>query len=152
MYSNNILKFTGLSQLLPIWLFFWPNLPLLVMSVSTISISGRQAEILSCQQLKCLMTRRCCSRIYSDRAIDREMYTLSANTSLVSTWIRMAPNGTHLRLYKISLSTFCLTGTNLGLFKISFSIFWLCEPKCTETDLKKSQICNTCIWVNLTQF
>ena len=32
-------------------------------------------------------------------------------------------------------------GTNLGLFKISFSTFWLGEPKCTETDLKKSQIC-----------
>ena len=31
--------------------------------------------------------------------------------------------------------------TNLGLFKISFSTFWLSEPKCTETDLKKSQIC-----------
>ena len=31
--------------------------------------------------------------------------------------------------------------TNLGLFKISFSTFGLTEPKCTETDLKKSQIC-----------
>ena len=30
-------------------------------------------------------------------------------------------------------------GTNLGLLKISFSTIWL-EPKCTETDLKKSQI------------
>ena len=32
-------------------------------------------------------------------------------------------------------------GTHLGLFKISFSTFGLGEPKCTETDLKKSQIC-----------
>ena len=32
-------------------------------------------------------------------------------------------------------------GTNLGLFKISFSTFWLAEPKCTETDLKPTQIC-----------
>ena len=32
-------------------------------------------------------------------------------------------------------------GTNVGLFKISFSTFWLGDPKCTETDLKKSQIC-----------
>ena len=32
-------------------------------------------------------------------------------------------------------------GTNLGLFKISFSTFWRLAPKCTETDLKKSQIC-----------
>ena len=39
-------------------------------------------------------------------------------------WVRLAPNG-----------------TNVGLFKISFSTFWLTEPKCTETDLKKSQIC-----------
>ena len=31
--------------------------------------------------------------------------------------------------------------TNLGVFKISFSTFWLGEPKCTGTDLKKSQIC-----------
>ena len=31
--------------------------------------------------------------------------------------------------------------TNLGLFKISLSTFWLGEPKCTETDLKQSQIC-----------
>ena len=29
---------------------------------------------------------------------------------------------------------------NLRLFKISFSTFWLGEPKCTETDLKKSQM------------
>ena len=28
----------------------------------------------------------------------------------------------------------------MGLFKITFSTFWLGEPKCTETDLKKSQI------------
>ena len=34
-----------------------------------------------------------------------------------------------------------LNRTNLGLLKISFSTFWLGEPKCTETDLKKSQIC-----------
>ena len=26
-------------------------------------------------------------------------------------------------------------------YRISFSTFWLTEPKCTETDLKKSQIC-----------
>ena len=31
-------------------------------------------------------------------------------------------------------------GTNLRLFKISFSTFWLTKPKCTETDLKKPQI------------
>ena len=30
---------------------------------------------------------------------------------------------------------------NLALFKISFSTFWRPAPKCTETDLKKSQIC-----------
>ena len=36
----------------------------------------------------------------------------------------MAPNGTHLELFKISFSTFCLG-----------------EPKCTEINLKKSQIC-----------
>ena len=34
--------------------------------------------------------------------------------------------------------------TNLGLFKISFSTFWLGEPKFTETDLKKFQICQIC--------
>ena len=34
-----------------------------------------------------------------------------------------------------------LNGINLGLFKISFSTFLLGEPNCTETDLKKSQIC-----------
>ena len=30
-------------------------------------------------------------------------------------------------------------GTKLGIFKIGLSTFWLAEPKCTETDLKKSQ-------------
>ena len=29
---------------------------------------------------------------------------------------------------------------NLGLFKISVSTFWRTAPKCTDTDLKKSQI------------
>ena len=43
-------------------------------------------------------------------------------------WLRLAPNG-----------------TNLGLFKISFSTFWLAEPKFTETDLKKPQICPNCV-------
>ena len=32
-------------------------------------------------------------------------------------WVRLAPNG-----------------INLGLFKISLSTFWLGEPKCTETE------------------
>ena len=45
-------------------------------------------------------------------------------SSFAPDWVRLAPNG-----------------TNLWLFKISFSTFWLSEPKCTETDLKKSQIC-----------
>ena len=31
--------------------------------------------------------------------------------------------------------------TNMGFFRSYFSTFWLGEPKCTETDLKKSQIC-----------
>ena len=44
--------------------------------------------------------------------------------SLAPKRVRLAPNG-----------------TNLGLFKISFCAFWLDEPKCTETDLKKSKIC-----------
>ena len=39
-------------------------------------------------------------------------------------WVRLSPNW-----------------INLGLLKISFSTFWLAEPKCTETDFKKSQIC-----------
>ena len=39
------------------------------------------------------------------------------------------------------LSELAPNGTNLGLFKISFSTFWRLAPKCTETDLKKSQIC-----------
>ena len=42
-------------------------------------------------------------------------------------WVRLAPNGTNLRL-----------------FKISFSTFWRSAPKCIETDLIKSQICT--IW------
>ena len=40
--------------------------------------------------------------------------------------------------------------TNLGPFKNCFSTFWLPEPKCTETDQKKSQIRH--ILANLTQF
>ena len=32
-------------------------------------------------------------------------------------------------------------GTNIGLFKISFSTFRLAEPKRTEADFKKSNIC-----------
>ena len=47
-------------------------------------------------------------------------------------WVRLDPNE-----------------TNLGLFKIIFSTFWRGAPKCTETDLKKSQIC-TIWWPNLT--
>ena len=39
-------------------------------------------------------------------------------------WVRCAPNW-----------------TNLGLFKICFSTFWRPAPKCTETDLKMSQMC-----------
>ena len=42
---------------------------------------------------------------------------------LAPNWVILAPNR-----------------TNLGLFKISFSTFWL-EPKYTESDLRKSQIC-----------
>ena len=56
-------------------------------------------------------------------------------------WVRLARNETNLRLFQINFSTFWLGETNLGLFKISFSTFLLAEPKCTETDLKKSQIC-----------
>ena len=43
---------------------------------------------------------------------------------LALNWVRFAPNGANLRL-----------------FNISFRIFSLFEPKCTETDLKESQIC-----------
>ena len=39
-----------------------------------------------------------------------------------SNWVRLAPNG-----------------TNLGLFKISFSTFWLAETKCTEMWSEKVQ-------------
>ena len=60
-------------------------------------------------------------------------YITPADVSLDSKVVRLAPNG-----------------INVGLFKISFSTFWLTEPKCTETDLKKSQICP--IWDNLTKF
>ena len=60
------------------------------------------------------------------------MYTSSLSDTTATTacqiwhtnWVRLAPNG-----------------TKQGLFKISFSTFWLAEPKCNETDLKKSQIC-----------
>ena len=31
--------------------------------------------------------------------------------------------------------------SHLGHFTTSFSTFWLTEPKCTETGLKRSQIC-----------
>ena len=34
--------------------------------------------------------------------------------------------------------------TNMRLLKISFSTFWRRAPKCTETDLKKSQISPIC--------
>ena len=37
--------------------------------------------------------------------------------------------------------TLALNETNVRPLKISFSIFWLNQPKSTETDLKKSQIC-----------
>ena len=54
--------------------------------------------------------------------------------------IQIGPQmGTNLGLFKISFSTFSVL--NLGLFKISFSTFWRPASKCTETDLKKSQIC-----------
>ena len=45
-------------------------------------------------------------------------------SNFASKWVRLAPNK-----------------KNTGIFKISFSTFWLGDPKCTETDLKKSQIC-----------
>ena len=47
----------------------------------------------------------------------------------------LAQNGTNLGVFKISFSTFWLGK------KISFNTFWLGVPKCTETDLKNSQIC-----------
>ena len=62
----------------------------------------------------------------------------SSLTSIISMWVHMQgciiwhPNWVRLTPNE----------TNLGLFKISFSTFSLCEPKCTETDLKKSQICS----------
>ena len=72
------------------------------------------------------------------------------SSELASNWIKLVPYGTNLVIFKISFSTFWLApnwarlapnGTNLALFKISFSSFWLGGPKCSETDLKKSQIC-----------
>ena len=51
-------------------------------------------------------------------------YCHTKMAELAPNWVRLAPNG-----------------TNLGLLKISFSTFWRPAPKCTETDLKKSQIC-----------
>ena len=39
--------------------------------------------------------------------------------------------------------------TNPGIFQIIFSTFWLTEPKCTESDLKKSFVP---FGVNLTHF
>ena len=38
----------------------------------------------------------------------------------------------------------------LGLVETNFSTFWLAEPKCTEIDLKKTQICP--IWHQSSQF
>ena len=52
------------------------------------------------------------------------------------------PNAPKIGLIVPQMESDCPpNGTNLGLFKISFSTFWLGEPKCTEIDLKKSQIC-----------
>ena len=45
------------------------------------------------------------------------------------------------RIWHPNWVTLASNGINVGLFKISFSTFWIAEPKCTETDLKKSQIC-----------
>ena len=45
------------------------------------------------------------------------------------------------QIWHLNLVRLAPNATNLGLFKISFSTFWRTAPKCTETDLKKSQIC-----------
>ena len=53
----------------------------------------------------------------------------------------MVPRGTGMSGSALNLVRLAPDGTNVGLFKISFSTFWLGEPKCTDTDLKQSQIC-----------
>ena len=45
---------------------------------------------------------------------------------LLPNWVTLTRNGTN---------------GNVGLFQIRFSTFWLSEPKCTESDLKKSHSC-----------
>ena len=63
----------------------------------------------------------------------------------------LAPFCHHCRLAKINWIQGCIiwhpnlvrlapNGTNLGIFNISVSTFCLAEPKYTETDIKKSQI------------
>ena len=56
-----------------------------------------------------------------------DMENTIKDVPLAPNWVRLAPNG-----------------TILGLSRIDFSTFWLGEPKCTETDLKKSHICR--VW------
>ena len=56
---------------------------------------------------------------------------------MVPNLVRFTPN---LVRFAPNLVRFAPNNTNLGLFRISFSTFWLGEPKCTETDPKKSKI------------
>ena len=56
--------------------------------------------------------------------INAQLSTVQGRQIWHQNWVILAPNG-----------------TNLGLFKDQFQYIWLGEPKCTETDPKKSQIC-----------
>ena len=57
----------------------------------------------------------------------------------IPTWIVWHP-GHGCRVWLINGLDWPEMG-QVGLLKISFGTFWLPEPKCTETDLKKSKIC-----------
>ena len=74
------------------------------------------------------------------------------NQLFTKEWHQRYWKSTHDRSVRIGpdLGQMAPNKTNVGFFKISFSAFWLGEPKCTETDLKKSQICQ--FRTNLTQF
>ena len=61
---------------------------------------------------------------FSNTSVVMTCQVLTRDVEVGKNCVKLAPNGKNLRL-----------------FKISFSTFWLGEPKCTETDLKKSQIC-----------
>ena len=112
-------KVSGLSHLGTNWPTLGPSLSFLNSSQKLLNNASHNGHPIG----TVLMTSHLPDILHSDwSALDRGL-DLAGMAGLALNWVKTAR-----------------IGINLGLFKISFSIVWLAEPKCSETDLKKSEI------------